>query len=188
MTVLFSWHAAPILGNSEHARAREEQSMSQTISQIRAGQLAQAYNLAAARGWALAPRPITVAEHFCASPHRSPIRRYWPGPRAFSGSKMAGRKRLFDRGQRGRKPRTGFPDSLPAKPIGSCFSAALIRQRCSATIHSPLCGPFRARKAGGGAGDAMTTDSPIAQRVIRRSESLTVVVALRAARWHHASI
>ena len=36
--------------------------MSETINQIHASRLAQAYGLAAARGWVLAPRPISIAE------------------------------------------------------------------------------------------------------------------------------
>jgi hypothetical protein len=36
--------------------------MSETIRRIHAARLAQAFNLAAARGWVLAPRPISVAE------------------------------------------------------------------------------------------------------------------------------
>jgi hypothetical protein len=36
--------------------------MDETISKVHASRLAQAYFLAAARGWVLAPRPITIAE------------------------------------------------------------------------------------------------------------------------------
>ena len=36
--------------------------MNETIQRMHANRLAQAYSLAAARGWALAPRPISVAE------------------------------------------------------------------------------------------------------------------------------
>ncbi len=36
--------------------------MSETVSQIHANRLAQAFSLAAARGWVLAPHPITIAE------------------------------------------------------------------------------------------------------------------------------
>jgi len=41
---------------------REEHQMDETVSKVHASRLAQAFNLAAARGWVLAPRPITVAE------------------------------------------------------------------------------------------------------------------------------
>jgi hypothetical protein len=36
--------------------------MNETINKIHANRLAQAYSLAAARGWVLAPRPISIAE------------------------------------------------------------------------------------------------------------------------------
>ena len=36
--------------------------MNETINRIQANRLAQAYSLAAARGWVLAPRPISIAE------------------------------------------------------------------------------------------------------------------------------
>jgi len=36
--------------------------MSETVSQIHANRLAQAFSLAAARGWVLAPHPISIAE------------------------------------------------------------------------------------------------------------------------------
>jgi hypothetical protein len=36
--------------------------MDETLSKVHASRLAQAFTLAAARGWVLAPRPITVAE------------------------------------------------------------------------------------------------------------------------------
>jgi hypothetical protein len=42
--------------------------MSETIRQIHAARLAQAFNLAAARNWVLAPRPISVAELASAQP------------------------------------------------------------------------------------------------------------------------
>ncbi len=42
--------------------------MSETIGQAHAGRLAQAYSLAAARGWVLARRPITVAELAAGAP------------------------------------------------------------------------------------------------------------------------
>lgn len=36
--------------------------MSETVSQIHANRLAQAFSLAAARGWVLAPHPISIAD------------------------------------------------------------------------------------------------------------------------------
>ena len=42
--------------------------MDETVSQIHASRLAQAYSLAAARGWTLAPRPVSIAELAAGAP------------------------------------------------------------------------------------------------------------------------